>query len=163
MAKEEVIGILASWLKDAHAMEETQIKLLKRAIKDFDDDDRIKRRLERHLEQTQRQREIVEECLNSIGEQPARTKDFMSKMMGAGQGMSASAVGDEKVKHMIILVGAEYFEFACYEAIREAAQYAGEGGIAEAAKQIGDQELDMAEWAEDNLSGVVREQLMSAR
>lgn len=144
-------ALLVSWLNDAYAMEESQIKMLERFIKDFEDMGDVKRQLQGHLQETQRQKDDLTACLESLGEKPSTAKSAMSKLMGAVEGMSTSIYQDTKLKDMIMIHAGEHFEHACYLSLIRAAEHLGEHEIADICREIADQERSTAEWAEQEI------------
>ncbi|MBI3494807.1 DUF892 family protein [Candidatus Saccharibacteria bacterium] len=102
-------NILVSWLNDAYAMEQAQIKMLNRFINDFDDYPLIQEVLTDHLEETKAQANSIKECVENMDENVSTTKSILGNMMGTLQGASTSAYEDEIVKDMIMIHAGEQF------------------------------------------------------
>ena len=137
---------LASWLRDAHAMEGQAITLLETQI------DRLKNypealpRLRQHLEETKEQRAKVEQWLNQLGEDTSTLKDATMKLGANLQGMLHAMSSDEVLKHALSSNAFEHFEAASYCSLTAAAEDANEPEIARTCDGIMRQELAMADW-----------------
>lgn len=147
---------LATWLRDAHAMEQSLEQVLLRhaaAARELPD---VQQRLQEHLEETKRHREQVTECLALLGEKPSAVKTAAGGFMGAMQGMATGVFQDELVKNALADYAMEHFEIACYSSIIAAAGDAGRGDIADICSEILRQEVAMADWLEAQIPALTR-------
>ncbi|MBW3568564.1 ferritin-like domain-containing protein [Candidatus Parcubacteria bacterium] len=147
-------NLLISWLNDAYAMEQAQIKMLERFIKDFDEFPEIQSGLNQHLKDTRLQIEDVESCLESLGEKTSAVKSGFSQAMGALEGISTGLYKDEAVKNMLMLHAGEHFEHAAYSALAAGAEACDEKTISEVCERIAAQEEEMADWLLEQLDEV---------
>lgn len=147
--------LLVAWLNDAYAMEQAQIEMLERYIKDFATHEEIKLKLEEHLEETKDQAIQVKTCLEGLDANISQSKSLLGTMVGALQGMGTGPYKDELVKNLIIIHAGEHFEHITYLAIAAAAHTLGEDAIASICTAIAEQEKSMAEWSERPLQLVV--------
>lgn len=152
-------SMLTTWLRDAHAMEDAQIRSLKGLIKDFKNDKEIHDKLRKHLTATEKQKKDVEKCLISLGEKPAKSKELMGRFIGLGGSLDAKLFKDKKVKNLLVLHSAEHFEHISYMALTQAAKAEGKKSIATTMERISKEEKEMADWVEKHIGGVVKQEL----
>ncbi|MDE3722977.1 MULTISPECIES: ferritin-like domain-containing protein [Nocardiopsis] len=153
---------LIDWLNDAYAMERSLEKTLERHLKDAEGEPDVHARIRLHIEETRRQAETVESCVESLGGKVSSTKTVFAEMMGAVQGMVNKPAKDTLVKNALADYAAEHFEIACYKALIAAARQLGEEGIATRLSVILQEEEDMARFLEEKLPHAVREALVDA-
>ena len=151
---------LVSWLNDAYAMEKSLIPILKNHAKDVEDHPSMHQRILEHAEETRRQAERVEKCLERLGTTPSTTKSLIGSLFGGLKAPSTGMYKDERVKIVLADFASENFEIACYEAIIRAAEDAGELEIAAICAEILDEEREMAAWVHDQLPAVVDEYVL---
>lgn len=147
--------LLITWLNDAYAMEESQVEMLERFIKDFDSEPDIKSRLQEHLDMTRQQREDIKTCLGRLDQTPSKVKSLLGNLLGMAQGMSTGPYKDELIKNMLLLHAGEHFEHASYLALVTAAEECCEDEIADVCERIAEEENDMADWAGESLPDIV--------
>ncbi|MEU0492449.1 ferritin-like domain-containing protein [Nocardiopsis sp. NPDC006139] len=153
---------LIDWLNDAYAMERSLEETLERHLKDAEGEPEVHARIQRHLEETRRQAETVESCVQSLGGKVSKVKSVFAEMMGAVQGMANKPAKDTLVKNSLADYAAEHFEIACYKALIVAARELGEVGIAERLTGILREEEAMARFLEEKLPHAVRGALADA-
>lgn len=158
-SNQETPDMLGTWLKDAYAMEEAQIKTLKGIIKDFKDDKVISDKLKQHLRLTEKQKSDVEKCLKMIGHKPAKSKELIGRIFGMGPAVDTKLFKDKKVKDFLMLHSGEHFEHASYLALAAAAEASDNNAIATVMTRIAKEEKEMAAWGEKTLPAVVRQHL----
>jgi ferritin-like metal-binding protein YciE len=151
--------LLVSWLNNAHAMEEAQMKALKGVIADFKDDAEMSEALQKHLTQTEKQKDDVSKCLAQLDEKPSKTKEVMGAVAGMMPAIDLKMFKDKKVKGLLTLISGEHFETASYEALAVAAQAEGKKAIANTMTRIAKEEKAMADWLEKQLPKVIKEDL----
>jgi ferritin-like metal-binding protein YciE len=149
--------MLATWLKDAYAMEEGIIPVLDNHAKDARANPVVHERISRHKEETRRHAEMVKQCLNRLGEDTSALKTGMAKAGGFFQGLSTGMAKDELVKNNLADIATEHFEIACYTALARAAEAAGEPDIKRTCEQILREEEEMATFLEEHLPDTVDE------
>lgn len=153
---------LIAWLNDAYAMERSLEGTLERHLKDAADEPEVHARIQRHIEETRRQAETVESCVESLGGKVSKTKTVFAEMMGAVQGLANKPAGDTLVKNALADYAAEHFEIACYKALIVAARSLGEEAVAGRLAAILHEEEDMARFLEEKLPHAVRGALAGA-
>src|SRR4051812_31206577 len=119
---------LVHWLRDAYAMESQAVSLLETQASRLETYPQARAKVQAHLEETHRQREAVEECLNKLGSDPSTLKDITQKTIANVQGMFHAMSEDEVLKHALGSYSFEQFEAASYRMLAAAAREAGEPG-----------------------------------
>ncbi len=152
--------MLASWLKDAYAMEEALVPVLENHAKDAKDFPEMAERDRQHADQTRHHAELVKQCLDRLSEKPSTVKSAIGGMFGAMQSVSTGAFGDEVVKNCLSDFAAENFEIASYTALIAAAQEVGDQETARICEQIRSEEEDMADFIDEHLPMTVRTVMM---
>jgi len=70
------------WLRDAHAMEEQAEQMLSGTASRIKNYPQLKAQLERHLDETRRQADMVRRCIERHGRSTSRVKDTAAKLVG---------------------------------------------------------------------------------
>ena len=154
--------VLATWLKDAYAMEQGIVEILERQIGQMDDMPAAQEKVRQHLELTKTQAERVRACVERLGEDVSHVKSGFANFLGAVQGMSSGMADDKMVKNALANYAIEYFEIASYMANAAAARELGFDDIASVCEMIITEEQDMADWLEMQLPTVTRQYLLQA-
>lgn len=142
---------LLSWLRDAHAMEQQAEQMLKAQASRLEHYPKLKTRIEQHLEETQGQLELLEGCLERLGEKPSMLKDLAGKLTAFGQAVGGSVMSDEVIKGAMSGYVFENLEIASYTVLIAAAKAAGDRETQRVCETILPQEEAMAEWIKDHL------------
>ena len=150
-------GFLTAWLKDAHGMENSLIPVLENHAEDAKDHPQMQAKLQQHVETTRRHAELVESCLERLGESPSGIKSGMGSIFGNVQSITTGAAEDEIVKNGLMDYASENFEIASYKALIAAAKQAGEQEIAQVCERILRDEEDMAHFLDQNLPMLVQD------
>ncbi len=137
---------LATWLRDAYAMEGQAIELLESQISRLEHYPQAQPRLREHLEETKSQRAEIERCLEQLGESPSTLKSATMRIGANIQGMLHAMAGDEVLKHALGSHAFEQFEAGCYRSLSVAAEAAGQPQIAQTCNRLMQQEQAMAAW-----------------
>jgi ferritin-like metal-binding protein YciE len=103
-----------------------------------------------------RHAQLVRESLQRLGSDVSSVKSGFASVMGTVESFSTKFFGDELLKNMLMDHASEHFEIACYRALIEAANQAGEPEIAKTCTAILTEEENMAEWLRQNLGVVTR-------
>ncbi|KIQ03539.1 MULTISPECIES: DUF892 family protein [Pseudomonas] len=142
---------LLDWLRDAHAMEQQAEKMLKAQASRLEHYPKLKARIEEHLSETVGQRELLEGCLERLGEKPSTVKDIAGKLAAFGQALGGSLMSDEVIKGAMSGYVFENLEIASYTVLIAAAKAAGDGETRRVCEQILVQEQAMADWLKQHL------------
>jgi ferritin-like metal-binding protein YciE len=142
---------LDQWLRDAHAMEEQAEKMLEAQSSRIENYPELSAGIERHLAETRRQKERLEQCLSRRGTSTSAMKDVAGKFTAMMQGVGGSVASDEVVKGAMASYTFEHFEISAYRALIAAAEMAGDTETARVCTEICREEEAMA----DALAGLL--------
>jgi ferritin-like metal-binding protein YciE len=150
---------LIAWLNDAYSMERSLANVLENHARDAADFPDAQARNEQHLAETRQHADLVERCLEMLGETPSTVKSAFGSLMGRVEGAASGVFRDEIVKNFLSDYAAEHLEIASYKALVVAAEEVGQPEIARICGKILAEEVAMAEWLENHLPGVTRQSL----
>jgi ferritin-like metal-binding protein YciE len=150
---------LLQWLRDAHAMEEQAEQILSTQAKRLENYPELRKRVEHHLQETRRQAERVQACIERQGSSKSVVKDMAGKLVAVGQGLSGLFVGDEVVKASLADYTFENMEIASYKIIIAAAEEVGDSETKRVCQEILHEEEAMASWLEQNLPSLTAQYL----
>jgi len=142
---------LLSWLRDAHAMEQQAEQMLTAQKSRLHNYPKLRTRIEKHIEETVGQRELLEQALARLGSEPSTFKDMGGKLMAFGQAMGGMLMSDEVVKGAMSGYVFETLEIATYTVLIAAAKAVGDTQTQEDCERILQQEIAMADWLRDHL------------
>jgi ferritin-like metal-binding protein YciE len=152
--------LFVAWLNDAHAFEKTLASTLEEQAKLAADHPMVQQGIQGHLEATKRHIEVVEGCLEELGEKPSTVKDVMGTIGGKLQSMMPGAAKDDLVKAALNDYAAEHMEIASYQSLIVAANELGHTDMAIRLEGILADERQMAAWLEENIPTLTREALV---
>ena len=147
------------WLRDAHAMEEQAEKILRGQAKRIENYPELSARMEKHLEETIRQRERLESCMERRGTSASGTKDLSAKFTATMQNLGGVFAGDEVVKGVLASYSFEHMEIASYRILAAAAEADGDAETARLCQDICQEEEAMADWLKENMGGITTQYL----
>ncbi|RUR53479.1 ferritin-like domain-containing protein [Vreelandella populi] len=153
---------LENWLRDAHAMEQQAEKMLKSQAERLVDYPELQARIEQHLNETRHQSDRLEQAMAGIDIDTSALKDLGGKLTAFGQAMGGMMAGDEVMKGSIACYAFEHFEIANYKALIQAAESAGQTGVAQVCREILKEEEAMAAWLSDHLESTTTQFLQRA-
>jgi len=153
---------LIQWLRDAHAMEEQAETMLNGQLSRIENYPELSDRVRMHLEETKRQAERLQTCLDGLGEGSSTLKDAGGKIMAIGQSLSGIFAGDEVMKGSLASYTFEHMEIASYTILIAAAKAQGEAEILRVCEQNLREEVAMAEWLKNHLPGTTEKFLARA-
>lgn len=116
----------------------------------------FKARIGQHLEETRRQKALLEQCLTQLGESPSSLKETAMKLAASLQGLFHGSADDEVLKNLLNAYAFEHFEIASYKSLVVMAEAAGEPRIAATCNDILRQEEETAQWLGDNIESITR-------
>lgn len=148
---------LLTSLRNAHAMEAQAETMLKGQAGRLENYPELLARVERHIEETQNQKQLVGRCLEQLGDSPSGIKDAGGKMMAMGQSLSGMAFDDEVLKGVIASYAFEHFEIASYRMLVAMAEHCGERDIQRTCESILKEEEGMAAWLEQHMPDITQD------
>lgn len=135
---------LDTYLADAHALEMQSIQLLKRG-RELAGDPGLGTIYEDHLDETAEHARLVEQRLDSMGENASVVKDTALRAGAVNWSLFFQAQGDTPAKLAAFVYAVEHLEIAGYELLRHVGESAGASEIVELANRIANEERAMAD------------------
>lgn len=154
MAETETRSIFVTGLKNAHAMENQALSIMKPQVKRIENYPEVARKLEQHIRETEGQITRLEEVLDSLSEDRSMLKDVALSFTGSMAAMGHSIAGDEILKNSFASFAFENYEIAAYKSLITIADLGGFPGHVAALKANLDEEMAMAKWLDENLRSV---------
>ena len=142
-------------LRNAHAMENQALGIMKPQLSRIENYPQVADRLEQHIRETEGQLQRLEEVLDSLGESSSTLKDTALSALGSMTAMGHSLAGDEILKSSFANFAFENFEIAAYNSLLTLCD--GQFGQAKAALQqnLAEEEA-MADWLRQNVANVTK-------
>jgi ferritin-like metal-binding protein YciE len=141
-------------LRNAHAMEVQARELMERQIERTADYPTVQSKLKMHLDETNRQLQRLEECLDACGESTSTLKDTAQSIAANMMAMAHAMAGDEILKNTFANNGFENFEIAAYKSLLAMCDMAGVPASKPLLEQSLREEQPMAKWIEQNVEKV---------
>jgi ferritin-like metal-binding protein YciE len=159
MADNEVRTVLVTGLKNAHAMENQALSIMKPQLSRIENYPEIAAKLDEHIRETEGQIKRLEEVLEGLAEDHSSLKDMALSLTGTMAALSHTVAGDEILKNSFANFAFENFEIAAYRSLITVADYAGLPALVRPLKANLDEEVAMAKWLEENLGSVTTKYL----
>ena len=134
---------LVEYIDDAYAMEQNVLRMLDGMI-GTTKDPQMKRALERHRKQTEKQAERLEECLAEHDATPSKTKEAGGVVAALMKSVVDMARGDKAGRNARDGFATELMEIASYQMLERVAKKAGDKHTAAVARQNREEEEAMA-------------------
>lgn len=153
----DIRDIFVTGLRNAHAMENQALSIIKPQIQRIENYPEVRERLEMHLHETERQISRLDEVLAGLSENASTLKDTAMSFTGAMASLGHAVAGDEIVKNSLANFAFEHYEIAAYKSLLAIADH---GGFTAARSLLDDnleEEVQMAGWLESNLQKITLE------
>ena len=125
-------------------MEEQAEKMLEAQSSRIENYPELAAGIDRHLSETRRQNDRLEQCLARRGTSSSSMKDVAAKFTAVMQGIGGSIASDEVIKGAMASYTFEHFEISAYRTLIAAAELAGDGETARVCTEICGEEEAMA-------------------
>lgn len=149
MSQDQLKEKLVDYVEDAHAMEMNVLQMLESMI-NTTTDERIKRDLERHRQQTERHEQRLRQRLEKLGRGVSMRKQAQTVAGGLMKGLGDQVRGDKAGKNARDGFVTEHMEIAAYELLERLAERAGDEATAQVARDNRAEEEKMAAWIDDH-------------
>ena len=143
MSSDQLKTQLVKHIDEAYAMEQNVLRMLDGMI-GTTKDPQMKRALERHKKQTEKQAERLEECLQEHGKSPSKVKAAGGMMGALVKGVLDAARDDSPGRNARDGFATEHMEIASYEMLERVAKKAKDRKTAAVARQNREEEEAMA-------------------
>lgn len=145
--------LLVAWLNDAYTLQQAQLAALEQFTEDFAHIPEVRSELKQHILETKEQLEDIREGIKILEGSITQRQSNPSTIIDAAHG--TGPYHDELVKDLQVLHSVEHFAHATYLAIAEGARQINQDEIADTFERLAEEEQAMAEWAEEQLPGIV--------
>jgi ferritin-like metal-binding protein YciE len=150
----EIRDIFLVGLRNAHAMENQALSIMRPQAKRIENYPEVAERLEQHIRETEGQLERLERLLQSFGESTSTLKDTALSMVGSLAALGHSVSGDEIIKNSLANFAFENYEIAAYKSLLTLCELGRFAPAEDTLRQNLQEELAMAEWLDQNLDMV---------
>ncbi|OWV72799.1 hypothetical protein ATY77_03020 [Rhizobium sp. R634] len=151
MAENEIRDIFVVGLRNAHAMENQALSIMKPQLKRIENYPEVADKLDQHIRETDGQIVRLEEILDGLNEDNSTLKDLALSFSGSMAALGHTVAGDEILKNAFANFAFENFEAAAYKSLLVIAEAGGYGNAVTGLQANLAEELAMAEWINDNL------------
>lgn len=151
MSDSKTREIFVTGLKNAHAMENQALSIMKPQVKRIENYPDIAAKLEEHIRETEGQIGRLEEILTSLAENNSSLKDAALSLTGSMAALGHTVAGDEILENSMANFAFEHFEIAAYKSLITIAELGGFEALVAPLQVNLDQEVAMAAWLEENL------------
>ena len=148
--------IFVTGLKNAHAMENEALSIMKPQVSRIENYPEVARRLEDHIRETEGQVTRLEDILQQLDEDRSSLKDMALSLAGSMAAMGHTVAGDEIIKNSLANFAFENYEIAAYKSLLTIAELGGFPQATSALQANLQEEQGMAKWLDDNLGMVTR-------
>lgn len=147
----EIRDIFVMGLKNAHAMENQALSIMKPQLSRIENYPDVAARLETHIRETEGQLERLGTILDSLGENNSTLKDTALSLTGTLAALGHAIAGDEILKNSFANFAFENYEIAAYQSLIAIGARGGYSAAIEPLRKNLDEEIDMARWLDSNL------------
>ncbi|MBY3278173.1 ferritin-like domain-containing protein [Rhizobium laguerreae] len=154
MPETEIRDIFVAGLKNAHAMENQALSIMRPQLKRIENYPEVAQRLDAHIRETDGQIVRLEEILDGLHEDNSTLKDMALSFTGSMAALGHTVAGDEILKNSFANFAFENYEAAAYKSLLVVAEAGGHGAAITGLQANLNEELAMAEWLNDNLAAV---------
>ncbi|MGE7369060.1 ferritin-like domain-containing protein [Neorhizobium sp. NPDC001467] len=151
MSDDKTRDIFITGLKNAHAMENQALSIMKPQVKRIENYPDVAARLEEHIRETEGQISRLDEILTSLAEDNSSLKDAALSFTGSMAALGHTVAGDEILKNSMANFAFEHFEIAAYKSLITIAELGGFAATVNLLQASLDEEIAMAAWLDGNL------------
>lgn len=156
MPTETLREVFLIGLRNAHAMENQALSIMRPQLSRIENYPEVATALERHIRETEGQLGRIDEILSGLNEAASTLKDTALSLTGSLAALGHTMAGDEIIKNSFANFAFEHFEIAAYVSLITLAD---DGGFA-SARQLLEQnlveEVAMADTIEQSIPIVTR-------
>jgi ferritin-like metal-binding protein YciE len=152
-------SVFITGLKNAHAMENQALSIMRPQLKRIENYPEVAQRLEQHIRETEGQMQRLEEILDAHGEDKSGLKDMAMSVAGGMAAIGHTPANDEILKNAMANYAFEHYEIAAYKSLLTIARSVGGSSAVPMLEQNLDEEEAMAQWLDQNLDAVTMKYL----
>ena len=154
MSETETRSIFVTGLRNAHAMENQALSMIKPHLTRIENYPEVAAQLDKHFRETEAQITRLEEILQSLGEDHSTLKDMALSAVGSMAAMGHTVADDEILKNSFANFAFENFEIAAYKSLLTVAELGGFPSASAALQANLSEKQAMAAWLDANLRAV---------
>jgi ferritin-like metal-binding protein YciE len=154
MPATETRSIYITGLRNAHAMENQALSIMRPQVGRIENYPDVEQRLVRHIAETENQIRRLEQLLDAVGDDKSTLKDLALSVAGGLAALGHTAAPDEILKNAFANFAFENYEAAAYKSLIVLAGEVGETSAVAVLTQNLAEELAMAKWLDDNIGAV---------
>lgn len=154
MADNETRDVFIVGLRNAHAMENQALSIMKPQLQRVENYPEVAAKLEQHISETEGQIGRLEEILSGLNEDHSTLKDIALSFSGSMAALGHTMAGDEILKNSFANFAFENFEIAAYKSLLTVAEAGGYGAAMTGLQANLSEEKAMADWLDNNLSAL---------
>jgi ferritin-like metal-binding protein YciE len=154
MSDNETREVFVAGLKNAHAMENQALSIMKPQLSRIENYPEVAAKLDQHIRETEGQIVRIEEVLDGLNEDHSSLKDMALSLTGSMAAMGHTMAGDEILKNSFANFAFENFEMAAYKSLLTVAEAGGYGDATAALQANLSEEKAMAQWLDENIVSV---------
>ncbi len=151
MSDTETRDLFVTGLRNAHAMENQALSIMKPQLSRIEHYPEIAAKLEQHIRETEGQIGRIEEILTGLNEDHSSLKDMALSFTGAMAAMGHTIAGDEILKNSFANYAFENLEIAAYKSLLTIAEIGGHNAAALNLQANLAEEVAMAKWLDENI------------
>jgi len=160
MAETEIHDMFVIGLRNAHAMENEALSMMRPQLPRMDRYPEVAAKLEQHISETQDQIIRLEHILEELDENYLSVNDMVLSFNGATAVMSHAGMGDAVLKDAFADFAFENYEIAAYKSLLTIADAGNFREAKDALQASLAEEQSMARWLDDNLPLVTQKFLL---
>jgi ferritin-like metal-binding protein YciE len=154
---QETRSVFVTGLRNAHALETEAEQIIKRQLERLDDYPQMAEMLRAHLQETERQKERLDQILGSMSESTSTLKEGAMSLMGNMAAMAHMPADDEVLKNTFADLAFENYEIAAYKSLITMAEACGASNATGLLRQSLQEEQRMARWIDDHVEEITRQ------
>jgi ferritin-like metal-binding protein YciE len=154
MPKDDTRSIYITGLRNAHAMENQALSIMRPQASRIENYPEVERRLVQHIAETEDQIARLEQLLDVADEDKSSLKDMALSLAGSMAALGHTVAQDEIVKNSFANFAFENYEIAAYKSLIALATDLGETSAVSTLSQNLAEEQAMAQWLNDNIEAV---------
>src|SRR5690606_30489024 len=154
MATTTAQHLFITGLKNAHAMENQALSIMKPQASRIENYPEVEAQLNRHIAETEGQIARLDSVLDTLGSDKSGLKDMAMSLAGSFAAVGHTVAPDEIVKNSFANYAFENYEIAAYKSLITLARESGNLDAIPALEQNLAEEVAMAEWLDANIETV---------
>ena len=139
-------------LRNAHALETQAVEIMQRQVDRLENYPEMKAGLQRHIQESEEQRQRVDQILQRHGTSASSLKDAVTGLMGNLAAIGHAMTTDEVVKNSFANYAFEHFEKAAYISLITMAEAVGDQQAIPLLRQNLEQEIAFGNFCGDQIA-----------